>query len=737
VTDAEGEFVLKDLRPGERIHVIARKPDYLEATLAGVEIPAPEPLQLVLLPAAGVEGSIVDEAGTPIPHALIQAVRESKDQRGQTHASADGEGSFSVSGLEPGSYTLLAQQRGYLVSEERRVDLVAGKPLSGVTLVLPRGATVEGRVVSSAGTPIAGAHVRLLPEGRRVLRQFFTSTEADGDGRYRLEGTPTGAASLEAIQKGYSRAVRDVEIHPGSNRLDFTLEAGVALEGRVLTAAGEPVAGASVQMMDLGGHRGGQRVLSRADGTFRIPSVPRGSYRLTAHREDLTALDSGLEVEVADLPVTGLEILLHSGATVQGQVLGLDFDALSDLEIFGSGSGQGMRIGEVDFEGSYRLGPLTPGPWMIEATVTGTGERISEVVQVAAGVETVVFDLDFGAGLTLRGRVLREGGPVAGARVTLQGLDGGRGAFATTNYEGAFRLSGLDEGRYRLSVQHWESGAGHSEDLTLTADQEMDVEMAGASLSGVVRSAADGAPLPRVRVVLTPEDDEIVAMRTFHTTNADGQFQFEAVTEGRWRLQASREGFAAGERTLTVTGTGHPSVDLTLQPTEGLEIRVTLPDGRPADSVQIALLGGDGRPVVQGSYRTREGGAVHLDTAPPGRWTLQAAGHNLGAVRQGVEVPGPRVTVRLPASGWLELRVPALETSAVPAVVSIRGADGIAYAAPSYGRIDTRWRLVRGRLSRVPLPVGEWTLEVEAPDGRSWQGRAQVQEGEVAEVVLD
>jgi protocatechuate 3,4-dioxygenase beta subunit len=744
-TDAEGRFLLQDLKAGESIDLGVGLEGYLGRSLPGVAVPREAPLEIVLETAAQIAGQVVNEKDEPVPNAVVLLSQQGSAFRGgQQHERTGEDGTFLFGTVEPGSYTLMARQRGALPSEERTLAVTKGQAVSAVTLVLRRGATVEGQVFSNDGNPVHGARVGSVQSSSmnpmNPMASLFVSAETDGDGHYRLEGVPPGSLSLEANHPGHSRAVRDLEVRPGTNRLDFTLESGTEVAGRVVTALGEPIAGAAVQLMGMSGRFGGPEAVTGGDGVFRIPSVPSGSYRAVARKDSLTTAGEGMKVEVQGEPVTGLELVLGAGATITGQVTGLDFEALSTLQIRASGGGRDMVLGEVDYEGSYRLGPVSPGPWLVQAGVGGTGEQVMERVTVEEGATAVTLDLDFGTGHVLTGRVLQGGEPLVGVRVQVVGLSAGKSALATTTFEGTFRLTGLATDDYHLSVQNWRTGLQHTEKLSLSADQEIDVEIGGAPLRGVVRSGVDGGPVSQAQVRLVLEGGDAVGRVIAPTTatGSDGTFRFEAIAEGIWRVRVTKEGYAFAEQTVTVAGTPGEEIEITLQPTQGLEVQVLLPDGRPADYAAVVLLDEGGNTVASGQYRTREGGLIHLDTAPPGRWWLQASGDNLGAVRQRVEVPGPRVEVRLSASGWLDLRIPALEGSALPATVAIRGSDGAPYVAVSgFGFGQTQQFLYRGHLERLPLPAGNWTLTVTAGDGRRWEGVARVTAGETVELVLE
>jgi alkylhydroperoxidase/carboxymuconolactone decarboxylase family protein YurZ len=73
--------------------------------------------------------------------------------------------------------------------------------------------------------------------------------------------------------------------------------------------------------------------------------------------------------------------------------------------------------------------------------------------------------------------------------------------------------------------------------------------LTAASLRGIV--AFDDGPLPGATVKATPMSGSAAA--TAISTDAQGQYQFEALAPGRYRIDFELDGFESAERTVTVT----------------------------------------------------------------------------------------------------------------------------------------------------------------------------------------
>ncbi|NIM62460.1 MAG: hypothetical protein GTO30_12680, partial [Acidobacteria bacterium] len=163
--------------------------------------------------------------------------------------------------------------------------------------------------------------------------------------------------------------------------LEFRLQPSSRISGTVLDPAGEPIAGAQVDMTRMRGvEAGGMAVqiatredtVSDADGRFAFLEQEPGKV-------SLTAVASGFqEAKLADLAVPkgedleGVEIRLEQGAIVQGRVLTPDGRPAIGASVGkvrgGPGFGPGTRgSAPVDGDGYYRLEGLAPGELSIEA----------------------------------------------------------------------------------------------------------------------------------------------------------------------------------------------------------------------------------------------------------------------------------------------------------------------------------------------------------------------------------
>ncbi|HEX6861879.1 MAG TPA: carboxypeptidase-like regulatory domain-containing protein, partial [Thermoanaerobaculia bacterium] len=694
-------------------------------------------------PSAAVEGRTVDPDGKPIagvrvfvhpsdPMSLggrFQMFSASRSRQ----ASSDETGFFRLEDVIPGGIELQAVATGYQRSELENLEVRSGQELKGVEVVLAPGAVIEGRIFSPSGRPLAGAEVGVTDP---TVDFFFGSATTDGDGRFRLEGIAPGMRSVQAEHKSYRRAVKELEVRLGENSVDLRLEGGVEIRGRVVDEGGTPVASARV------GLRAGPRswnqpdATSGADGSFVLDGVADGTYRVVADKEGFAHSREGVEVTVAGSSVGGIEVKLSAGGAIVGQLSGLDFAELSKVQISAGGSRQ---FGQVSPDGSYRIDHLEPGDHRVTASLPGGSRQAEGRVTLEPGAPEARLDLEFSGGLTLTGRVLRNGEAASGLNVMLSGgaLSGRHG---DTDHQGRFRFEGLDAGNYELQVYGFRSGSRHREAVELSADRDVLIELNTVAVSGRVVDAADQTPIPNAQVLLMSgqPDDTAPWQNTETTTDSRGVFRLRDVAEGSWKVRAVQAGYAPEEADIQVDSSRPvDGLELALQATEGIVLEVLLPSGQAPDVVHTAVFDAADRVVSRGSYSAGEDGRVRIESVAPGTWDLFLDADGTAAVVVPVTAPGNGGRVILPRGGGLNLKVPGLAEARVGAKVKLTDAGGKPYRVPWGGQVMKDFDLHGGARRFEELPPGQWNLSVSATDGRTWTGSATVVPGGTAEVTLE
>ena len=721
---ADGSFSVEDLARGAPIHVVVRSPGYLFEQVRSVRPPTQKPVVVRLRPAADLAGRVVDEAGEPVPGAHVdlhwQAFLPEEPDRpvGEPilrSTRADREGRFELRGLPEGTARVSAAAPSFVPRDGVEVDLPRPASAGELRLVLERGALLQGRVTTAAGEPVAA--VRVGVSG--------AAAATNDDGLYWLEGAELGKQEVIFLHRSHGRVAKPFEIQPGVNVLDLTFEPGVEVAGRVVDDTGKPVPGARVELTPEYRFDPKQvHDVTGEDGRFRLSPVAAGRYRLKAGAEGFaeTERPGTLVVEEA---VSNLEVTLDRGAMLSGNILGLPAEDLPQVEVEARGDHGVTLPASTDGRGRYEVGPLAPGDWTVTARLWDDQRQAKTRVAIRRSDrrfdQVLKRDLEFEERLALTLQVLYDDEPLPDARVSVRGQRITAERTAMTDYEGRVRFEDLAPETYRIGLRHARNMVVHNDQVDLQQDRDLVIRLQGATVGGLVVSAADGEPVGSALLSLRPiEGPEYLVTAG---TKSDGRFAVHRVQPNRYRLQASAEGFLEAEQEIQVAG-GQTIDDLEvrLQPAQGARLRVRLASGEVPPRVHVQVRG-----TLAQTYSPRGAeGIVELSTLPPGTWTVLAAADGGAVATASLTVPSDEpVAVTLPPAGRLNVRVPALLASDLIGTVRLVGQDQQPFwtLAPG-GSVVQEWPLAGGKAVVEGVPAGNWNVQVEMPDGQRWQGAA-------------
>ena len=298
VTDAEGRFELRDLTAGER-QIVGESLDsdwFVEprtVTITGGEVT--EIGDLVASRARPLVVSVTNgETGEPVPAVVITGlVGDMQFGLGETHRTGpDGRmvlrlpmslrGRVYVSATPSGGWLAANGESAAYQSVELTDDAA---PLTATFALYPTRA-VSGRLLDEAGAPLADHQIRV---GRRDALPLYTRSAADGTFTFRAllaRGSATLVVREPSNYQRYEAAIELADVPDTDWQLVVPVVARAALRGRVVDAAGTPLAGASVSIdgtdPDLPVRATGQ---SAEDGTF-VVDLPAGPlYSARAYKD--------------------------------------------------------------------------------------------------------------------------------------------------------------------------------------------------------------------------------------------------------------------------------------------------------------------------------------------------------------------------------------------------------------------------------------------------------------------
>jgi RNA polymerase sigma factor (sigma-70 family) len=586
--------------------------------------------------------------------------------------------------------------------------------------------SIFGRVVDPGGNPVAGASVHcidlagwcaaarewnriktystaedarnleVLEESFRRAAKGLPRTETGADGSYIFRGLADGAYRILVAGRDHLPGAENFASCRAGRpaRCDVVLIPGLSISGKVVDDGGRPVEGATVA------------------GTLSSDACLRGS-------------------DIVERKVTDWE---------EGTLL------LED------------RGAKTDAAGAFRLTALQPAAY--DLTAREGGKLFGLAFSVPAGSEGLTISLSRGSSVT--GRVVTSGGaPGSGARVTLSPARSGEvhrifetrrrdapsseGPSAVAGTEGEFRLDGLDEGLFHLTVTadgrppiRKEIGIGPGDiDLgTFTLERPR-------ALSGIVRGP-DGAPVPGAAVwVLLPWRQATTATaQNFSVpaepvaravTGEDGRFALAGLPEGSIEVKAE-----AADLSPASAMVGRGILDVVLVLKAGLTIHGRVLEdasGAPISGAEVRIPAKDGKRAVtdeDGRFCLR---GVPVDSASRRGCTLVEVCHPTFGLYRGWEyVPGHD------AASPLEIHLPRMWRLAGRVIDGEgRPAEGVrvwveASGQPKEDRDGSAFADSRGFSSgdgSFAIPVGSWARWLEgdvhvfvvASDSRSGSAR--------------
>jgi uncharacterized GH25 family protein len=166
-------------------------------------------------------------------------------------------------------------------------------PSESNTIRLEKGAAVRGKVVDSAGKPVAGADVQLrsvyiggprssgasyLWLGEEIRKLPDLTTKTDASGAWSLENLPASAVHVDIVlaDARYVQTSFEVPLN-GSADKAIVARPGAVLLGKVVDKDGKPRSGVGVSARLENFRDGFANAITAADGSYRLSGLPTGA----------------------------------------------------------------------------------------------------------------------------------------------------------------------------------------------------------------------------------------------------------------------------------------------------------------------------------------------------------------------------------------------------------------------------------------------------------------------------
>jgi hypothetical protein len=374
----------------------------------------------------------------------------------------------------------------------------------------------------------------------------------------------------------------------------------------------------------------------------------------------------------------------------------------------------GTRKFEAE-DGRFEWKALPPGNWMVSISAPGFQRFELEALTIEEGLPTPEIVLPLRRGYQVRGRVYDEASGQGIAAASIGFREAGTGRFdgnwrtrprVQSASDGSFVLDGLPQGRMTLevSVQRY---AGREIDVVV-ADGMPPVDVAlwtGGAITGRL-TAADGVTPVAGYVGMWDVDDGFGGK---HMTDETGEFKFEQLSPGPYRISGEIQGGAPVSREFVITK--NQRIDgVVLAFVEGRRIRGRVVGLRPEELKRVRIgVSRDGQGAgfsnigvdAEGAYEVRgvQAGRVSLVAEAPGR-----------QVSRNIDVPSDAdVTVNLDFPAGVRVSGRVTRGGAPLVGVGVRPRPAVQGALYSYGTSTS----TEGAYFFEGLAPGEYTFWVE------------------------
>ncbi len=573
-------------------------------------------------------------------------------------------------------YVVLAVAKGYL-SEQEDVQFTSETEEKRVSISLKTGAALSGKV-KEAGTGMPVAEMTL-----HCGRESQTAVDTKEDGTYRFDGLMPGkyevTLDLEGMpyrpgKDGLTRSVEISALETELTNIDFTVEPAGTVWGYVYGTDRKPEARIPVMLCtsdslvnqlvsNLTRQQTPLNAITGTDGYYEIVGVPLNTeHRIQTFPTPKTTpqLSDPFMMSPSTRSVR-VDVYLPRGCNIEGIVVTPDGVPVSGAELFCAPalsrlvspltSTLGFSGGKSEKDGRFQIPSLPEGDYQIYAMAKGYKHSLRGVPvyvrgQDVGGVRVEVTPIGIGQHQVYGTVTDTSGSPLPGIRLelisfSLDSLDN-EPRSTTTDPNGAYSFSGVDEGQLLLQVGGGAYGSKIVDNVNLDASTDIQLEAAGR-IAGRVLLRETGEPVANAHVEIMPDfsagndfSGENFGGFDNSTTNENGGFS-AAVPAGRYTLRATADDLVPGTATTQVTTGATTSGVVIMVSREGgtIEGRVVTTTGAPVADAAVTFLSsstsyGGLLPAIaeqaQGrrSITTDSDGAFRIEKLPAGAYQLYA-----------------------------------------------------------------------------------------------------------------
>jgi large repetitive protein len=633
-SDAEGRFAIP-VQPVPH-ELVFRKAGHAPRRVEAFD-PRRGELVVTLERGAVLGGHVLrhDGRGVADAHVSLQDAT-AKDVVG-TLSEADG--SFRIDDLQPGPYDLtVTTPSGSTV--QRTIEV----PAADVRIQLGPTTTVRGRVVEAATrSPVARFQVTL----QRASGVDAPPDEEDSNGRsqsfagvdggFVMEEVPLGDMTLTVRAEGYRpQQIEHLAVSSEAPlpEVEVSLDAGLAIRGRVTSTEGVALAGADVSAQAGLEHQA--TVATDENGEYVLTAMAPGQVDLEFRKPGFLSARRTAQIQEP----TRMDVKLSRGHALRGVAVA-DGVSVANVQVHASSSTQGAEPQSTltDQAGQFTVQGLAPGRYDVTASSSEHGTAQLHDVDVAtAGRLRLVLSRHPTAILsgTVVGLAADDGARAPMVTVHVQSEEAAGVESGIADLSGAFRIEHAPAGRVTVMGQalyaDGRSRSSLSKELALVAGSETATVIEFSDdlfVSGTVSRA--GVGLPEASVTFSDGLSPGSASRT----DRDGRYEV-SLAPGTYSVAVSANGVAYQTRYVAV-GSAVFDIDVTGGALRGRVVEAG--SAAPvADATISVWLAGAPEPTPVSTLRSSAEGTFEAASLPDGRYRIVVAKKGYGEQVREVEI---------------------------------------------------------------------------------------------------
>jgi protocatechuate 3,4-dioxygenase beta subunit len=254
-------------------------------------------------PPGAIAGDVTSQSGKPLGNICVE-IADAKTRNfidnnpGGIGPRVTVHGHYQIGGLTPGRYLVNFSEcgggkwadqwyrNGTTIASARAVTVRPGQTTTGINQVLADGGLISGTVTDSSGQPVRNICVQAFDPASLGFGEAATGRT----GHYTISGLDSGQysvyfapCSVKGANLGGASARTLVTVtRPRTTTVNIKLKAGGTISGKVLGGANgkAPQAGTCVLAVPNDPNGSLQPVVTRNDGTYLLPDLAPGKYRL-------------------------------------------------------------------------------------------------------------------------------------------------------------------------------------------------------------------------------------------------------------------------------------------------------------------------------------------------------------------------------------------------------------------------------------------------------------------------